>query len=26
VIYTNQHTVYMTVEAKDIQAIRLLEA
>ena len=26
VIYTNQHTVYMTAEAKDIQAIRLLEA
>ena len=26
VIYTNQHTVYMTAEAKDIQSIRLLEA
>ncbi|MCR4883492.1 MAG: NFACT family protein [Clostridiales bacterium] len=26
VIYTNQHTLYMTAEAKDIQTIRLLEA
>ncbi len=26
VIYTNQHTLYMTAEEKDIQAIRLLEA
>ena len=26
VIYVNQHTLYMTVEARDIQSIRLMEA
>ncbi len=26
VIYTNQHTLYMTVEPKDIQSLQLLEA